>query len=71
VIEMGHLAVVDELSCSGHGDCAVVAPDVFRIDDVAEVIGTAPVDLLVRAAEACPAAAITVVDEATGEQVYP
>jgi ferredoxin len=68
---MGHVAVVDELSCSAHGDCALVAPDVFRVDDVAEVIGTVPVDLLVKAAEACPAAAIAVVDKATGEQVYP
>jgi ferredoxin len=48
-----------------------VAPAVFRVDDIAEVVGTAPVDVLVKAAEACPAMAITVVDEHTGEQVYP
>jgi ferredoxin len=68
---MAHVAQVDEFSCSGHGDCALVAPDVFRVDDIAEVVGTAPVDMLVKAAEACPAMAITVVDEDTGEQVYP
>jgi ferredoxin len=48
-----------------------VAPDVFRVDDIAEVVGSAPVDVLVKAAEACPAMAITVVDDDTGEQVYP
>ena len=68
---MGCIAKVDELSCSAHGDCAVEAPDVFRVDDIAEVLGTAPVDVLVKAAEACPAMAITVVDDETGEQVYP
>jgi ferredoxin len=68
---MAYVARVDEFSCSAHGDCAVVAPDVFQVDDIAEVVGTAPVDVLVKAAEACPAMAITVVDEDTGEQVYP
>ena len=68
---MAHVAKVDEFSCSAHGDCALVAPDVFRVDDIAEVVGTAPVDVLVKAAEACPAMAITVIDEDTGEQVYP
>ena len=68
---MAYVAQVDESSCSAHGDCALVAPDVFRIDDIAEVVGTAPVDVLVKAAEACPAMAITVVDDETGEQVYP
>ena len=68
---MAFVAKVDEFSCSAHGDCAVVAPDVFRVEDIAEVVGTAPVDVLVKAAEACPAMAITVVDEDSGEQVYP
>ena len=68
---MAYVAKVDEFSCSAHGDCALVAPDVFRVDDVAEVIGSAPPDVLVRAAEACPAMAITVFDEDTGEQLYP
>jgi hypothetical protein len=35
------------------------------------VIGTGPDDLVLRAAESCPAVAITVVDEDTGETVYP
>jgi ferredoxin len=68
---MAYVAKVDEFSCSAHGDCAVVAPGVFRVDDIAEVVGSAPVDVLVKAAESCPAMAITVVEEDSGEQVYP
>jgi ferredoxin len=63
--------VVDPLTCSAHGDCAVIAPEVFRVDDTAVVIGTGPSDLVMAAAEACPAVAISVVDEATGRQLYP
>lgn len=68
---MTYLPIVDEAACAAHGDCAVVAPDVFRIDDVAVVVGTGPLDLLVEAAGACPSAAIEVVDEETGAVVYP
>jgi ferredoxin len=68
---MSLLPTVDPLACSAHGDCAVIAPDVFRVDDTAVVVGTGPPDVILRAAEACPAVAVTVVDDATGEQVYP
>ena len=63
--------VVDPLACSAHGDCAVVAPEIFRVDDTAVVVGSGPSDLVMAAAEACPAVAIAVVDEATGRQSYP
>jgi ferredoxin len=62
---------VDPLACSAHGDCAVLAPEVFRVDDTAVVVGTGPPDLIMAAAEACPAVAISVVDESTGRQLYP
>jgi ferredoxin len=68
---MGCIAKVDEMECAGHGDCALVAPGVFEVDDVARVVGTAPRELLIEAAESCPAGAISVYDEETGEQVYP
>jgi len=68
---MGCIAKVDELECAGHGDCALVAPGVFEVDDVARVVGDAPREVLIEAAEACPAGAITVLDAETGEQVYP
>jgi ferredoxin len=62
---------IDTYACVAHGDCAVVAPQVFRVDDVAVVIGVAADDVLVNAARACPAGAIVLVDEATGEEVDP
>ena len=63
--------IIDPLACSAHGDCAVVAPEIFRVDDTAVVVGSGPPDLVMAAAEACPAVAISVVDEATGRQLYP
>jgi ferredoxin len=65
------LPTVDPMACSAHGDCAVLAPEIFRVDDTAVVVGTGPPDLVMAAAEACPAVAISVVDEATGRQLYP
>ncbi len=65
------IAKVDELACSAHGDCALVAPGVFEVDDVARVVGDGPRELLLEAAESCPAGAISVVDADAGEQLYP
>jgi ferredoxin len=65
------IARIDEAACSAHGDCALVAPEVFEVDGVARVIGDAPRDVLIEAAEACPAAAISVVDADTDAQIYP
>jgi ferredoxin len=60
---------VDEYACCGHGDCAAIAPDVFRVDEVATVIGSAPDKVILEAARACPAMAIEVVDTDTGDPV--
>jgi len=68
---MTYIPKIDEGACAAHGDCADIAPDVFRVDDVAVVIGTGPDELILDAAEACPSAAISVVDSETGETVYP
>jgi len=68
---MAYLARIDEGACAAHGDCVDVAPEVFELDDVAQVIGTAPDEVLLAAAEACPSAAIVLVDQRTDEQVYP
>jgi ferredoxin len=66
------LPTVDTYACALHGDCADVAPGVFNIDgDVAEVIGAGPDATILEAARACPSTAISVVDQATGQQVYP
>jgi ferredoxin len=56
------LPIVDESACCGHGDCAAIAPDVFRVEDVAIVLGPGPDELVEEAARACPAAAIEVAD---------
>ena len=68
---MAATARIDEAACCAHGDCALVAPEAFAVDDVARVIGDAPAETLIEAAEACPAGAIEVVDAETGAQLYP
>ena len=68
---MSHKAVVDPAECSAHGDCVEIAPTVFRLDDTAVVIGTDSPERMIEAAEACPAVAISIVDEASGESVFP
>lgn len=68
---MSYIPRVDPDECSAHGDCVEIAPQVFRLDDTAVVIGDGPEDLLLEAAEACPAVAISVVDSETGETIYP
>ncbi len=70
---MTAIARIDERACAAHGDCLDVAPQAFALsdDDVAMVVGAAPPDTLVRAAEACPSVAITVIDGDSGEQLYP
>jgi ferredoxin len=67
------MAQIDARACAAHGDCLDIAPDAIALsdDDVAIAIGSAPEDLLVRAAEACPSVAISVVDADSGEQLYP
>ena len=68
---MPYLPVVDESVCLAHGDCEELAPDVFRLEDTAVVVGRAPAERLVAVAEACPACAISVIDQTSGEQIYP
>jgi ferredoxin len=68
---MALAARVDADECSAHGDCVEIAPEVFRLDDTAVVIGAGPDELLLEAAEACPAVAISIVDTETGETVFP
>jgi len=60
---------VDEFACCGHGDCAAIAPGLFRVDEIAVVTGSGPDALVLEAARACPAMAIEVVDADTGEPV--
>ena len=70
---MRPMAQIDERACAAHGDCLDIAPTAIALsdDDVAIAIGSAPADVLVRAAEACPSVAISVIDADSGEQLYP
>jgi ferredoxin len=68
---MTYLPVIDESACLAHGDCEEMAPEVFRVEDVATVIGTALDEQLMEVARACPASAIVLVDRDSGQQVYP
>ena len=63
--------VIDDNACSAHGDCEDIAPEIFRLDDVAVVIGAGPDELMLAAAEACPSSAIRIVEQETQQQVYP
>jgi len=64
-------ARIDERACAAHGDCLDMAPGAFAMRDTAVVVGTAPPEQLMAAAEACPAVAITIIDDETGQQVFP
>ena len=64
-------AHVDEFACAAHGDCALVAPGVFTIQDIAVVTGEGSDEAILAAARACPAGAITVTDPTPGDPVYP
>jgi ferredoxin len=68
---MSIIARIDEHACAAHGDCVAVAPQAFALEDTAVVIGAAPYETLLAAAQACPAVAISLVDDATGEQLFP
>jgi ferredoxin len=63
--------MIDEAACAAHGDCVDLAPEVFALDEIAEVVGTGPDDLLIAAAQACPSAAIVLLDGDSQEQLYP
>ena len=68
---MTYIPVVNANECSAHGDCVEILPQVFRLDETAVVIGIGPEGLVLEAAEACPAVAISVIDDETGETVFP
>jgi ferredoxin len=62
---------IDKQACLAYGDCAELAPEAFEVDDVARLVGAAPLRKLVDAARACPSEAITLIDAETGEQLAP
>jgi ferredoxin len=68
---MTYVAHIDEAACAAHGDCEALAPEIFRLDDVAVIVGSGPDDLMLEAARVCPSVAIRITDADTGAQIYP
>jgi ferredoxin len=66
---------VDKARCISSEDCVQTAPGVFQLDDdgKSEVYNQtgAPDNVIIAAARACPAKAITVIDEESGTQLFP
>ncbi len=72
---MGYKIKVDRELCIAAANCVGIAGNVFKIDKENKAIvldekGNDD-DTIMSAAEACPTKAIILVDEETGEQVYP
>jgi ferredoxin len=65
------VAVIDPDACSAHGVCEDVAPEIFRVDEIAVVIGTGTDELMIAAASQCPTSAIRILERETGAQIYP
>jgi len=58
--------VIDGSLCSGFGDCADLAPDVFELDSHGKAVvrvGTSDDPTVLDAAAACPMGAIRVIEE--------
>ena len=66
---------VDRELCYGFGDCVDSAPGVFQLDDDNKSVVVDPDaqdrDTIVLAAQDCPVDAIFIVDEESGQQIYP
>lgn len=58
---------VDFSICADHGQCAIAAPDIFRLDDEGHLVFEENPEGALRAdaedaADACPEQAITIID---------
>ena len=66
---------VDRDLCFGFGDCVDSAPGVFELDDENKSVVVDPDaqdrDAIILASQDCPVDAIFIVDQDSGEQLYP
>ena len=71
----GFTIEVDRDLCFGFGDCVDSAPGVFELDDESKSVVVDPDaqdrDAIILAAQDCPVDAIFIVDQESGEQLYP
>ncbi|MGH7572818.1 MAG: ferredoxin [Gemmatimonadota bacterium] len=73
---IGGLTVrIDRLLCVGFADCVDEAPEAFALDEEGIAAftcdpGSAPAERLLKACQACPVDALTVLD-AEGRQIVP
>lgn len=67
---------VDRNLCIGAATCVALAPKAWKLDEQAkaELLDTAAEDTdqsLIDSAKGCPVAAITIIDDDTGKQIFP
>lgn len=66
---------IAKAKCRSFGKCMSVAPEVFALDEARKASlrdpDGAPDETIVRAARSCPYRVITVVDDPTGEPIFP
>lgn len=67
--------IIDREECIGDSACEADAPNTFAMDDDNKAIVVDPqgddMECIQAAAEACPVECIRLIDEATGQTVYP
>lgn len=70
-----HNVAVNKSKCQSFGRCVALVPEAFRLDADRKVdlIETAEVadERVLKAARGCPYRAITITDNASGEQIFP
>ncbi|MFL6112067.1 MAG: ferredoxin [Catenulispora sp.] len=75
VSEIKWRVTVDADLCIGSGGCVLRAPESFELDAARQSCSRhevqAPSDAVLEAAETCPVEAITIVDEGSGQAVFP
>ncbi len=67
---------IDRSLCIGAATCVALAPKAYSLDQEAKAIildsaGEEPDDALMNAAKGCPVAAITIIENSTGKQIFP
>lgn len=66
---------IDRTKCIGAANCVGMAPKTFQLDDKKKAVVQDPSaygdETLYEAAESCPTEAVQLLDEKTGEKLFP